>query len=182
MTRTDLALETLVLLWEGPRSINYGHTATLRLIVQILWWRWRERWSLFLIFSSNWASVEWSWQGKTEVLGQKSVSVPLCTPQIPHGPTRVRNRASAVRSRQLTAWAMSRPKRWFTRHSSTWRGCKPENILLNSVAMKASNYIWWKVLLTKIRNTKTDTQKGITKLDRIRNEDVKKKIGNICNE
>jgi hypothetical protein len=34
---------------------------------------------------------------KTEVLGEKPVQVPLCPPQIPHGPTRDRNRASAVR-------------------------------------------------------------------------------------
>jgi hypothetical protein len=31
--------------------------------------------------------------------------MPLCPPQIPHGPTR----ASAVRGRRLTAWAMERP-------------------------------------------------------------------------
>jgi hypothetical protein len=42
-------------------------------------------------------------------LGEKSVSVPLCPPQIPHGLTRNRTRASAVRGRRLTAWAMARP-------------------------------------------------------------------------
>jgi hypothetical protein len=31
-----------------------------------------------------------------------------CTPQIPHGLTRSRTRASAVRYRRLTAWAMAR--------------------------------------------------------------------------
>jgi hypothetical protein len=36
---------------EGPRSICYGRTAALRLIVE-------------------WALVEWSWQGKTKVLGE----------------------------------------------------------------------------------------------------------------
>jgi hypothetical protein len=34
---------------------------------------------------------------KTEVLGEKPVPVPLRPPQIPHGPTRDRTRASAVR-------------------------------------------------------------------------------------
>lgn len=29
------------------------------------------------------------WQGKTEVLGEKLVSVPFHPPQIPHGPLRV---------------------------------------------------------------------------------------------
>jgi hypothetical protein len=41
--------------------------------------------------------VEWNWQGKTEVLGEKSVPVPLCPPQIPHGRTQDRTRTSAVR-------------------------------------------------------------------------------------
>jgi hypothetical protein len=31
------------------------------------------------------AMVEWHWQGKTEVLAEKPVPVPLCAPQIPHG-------------------------------------------------------------------------------------------------
>ena len=39
------------------------------------------------IFQSNGAPVEWSWQGKIEVLGEKPVSVPLFPPQIPHGLT-----------------------------------------------------------------------------------------------
>jgi hypothetical protein len=52
--------------------------------------------------------VEWYWQGKTEVLGEKPVPVPLCLPQIPHGLTRDRTRASAVSGRRLTAWAMAR--------------------------------------------------------------------------
>jgi hypothetical protein len=37
------------------------------------------------------------WQGKAEELGEKPVPLPLCPPQIPHGLTRVRNRASVVR-------------------------------------------------------------------------------------
>jgi hypothetical protein len=35
--------------------------------------------------------------------------VPLCPQPIPHGPTRYQTRASAVRGRRLTAWAMARP-------------------------------------------------------------------------
>jgi hypothetical protein len=35
--------------------------------------------------------------------------VPLYSSQIPHGLTRTRIRASAVRGRRLTAWAMTRP-------------------------------------------------------------------------
>jgi hypothetical protein len=41
--------------------------------------------------------------GKTEELGEKPVPVPLCLPQIPHGLTRERTRASAVKGRRLTA-------------------------------------------------------------------------------
>jgi hypothetical protein len=42
------------------------------------------------------------WQGKNEELGEKPVPVPLCPPQISHGLTQARNRASAVRGRRLT--------------------------------------------------------------------------------
>ena len=72
-----------------------------------LWWRWL----LFFVFPSNEAPMEWNWQGKTEVLGKKPVSVPLCLPQIPHELTRDRTRASAMRGRRLTPWAMARPPR-----------------------------------------------------------------------
>jgi hypothetical protein len=59
-------------------------------------------------------TVEWYWQGKTEELWEKPVPVPLCPPKIPHGLTRARNRASAVRGRRLT-WAMARPNYPLTR-------------------------------------------------------------------
>jgi hypothetical protein len=39
-------------------------------------------------------TVEWYRQGKAEELGEKSVPVPLCPPQIPQGLTRARTRAS----------------------------------------------------------------------------------------
>jgi hypothetical protein len=64
---------------------------------------------IFLIFPCNGAPVEWNWQGKPEVLGEKPVPVPLCSPQTPHAFNRDRTRASAVRGRRLTAWAMARP-------------------------------------------------------------------------
>jgi hypothetical protein len=41
----------------------------------------------FFVFQCNGVPVEWNWQGKTEVLWDKPVSVPLCPPQIPHGLT-----------------------------------------------------------------------------------------------
>jgi hypothetical protein len=41
----------------------------------------------FCPFPSNGAPMEWNWQGKAEVLGEKPLPVPLCPPQIPHGLT-----------------------------------------------------------------------------------------------
>jgi hypothetical protein len=66
----------------------------------------------FFFFLCNGAPVEWNWQGETEVLGEKTVLVPLCPPQIPHGLTRDWTRSSAVRCRLLT-WAMARPVKIF---------------------------------------------------------------------
>ena len=60
----------------------------------------------FLIMEHLWNETD---RGKTEVLGQKPVPVPLYPPQIPHGLTQDRNRASTVRRRRLTAWAVARP-------------------------------------------------------------------------
>jgi hypothetical protein len=65
--------------------------------------------SFFFTFPSNGAPVEWNWQGKTEVLGENPVPVPLCPPQIPHGLTRDQTQASAVGGRRLTACVMARP-------------------------------------------------------------------------
>jgi hypothetical protein len=64
----------------------------------------------FFVLPCNGAPVEWNWQGKTEVHGEKTVPVPFCRPQIPHGLTRVLTRTSAVRGRRLTAWAIARPE------------------------------------------------------------------------
>jgi hypothetical protein len=92
---------TLFSLWcRAPQQMLRTHRS-LEASCAIMWW--------WLVFSSNGAPVEWNWQGKTEVLGEKPVPVPLCPPQFPHGLTRHRTRASAVRGRRLTAWAMTRP-------------------------------------------------------------------------
>jgi hypothetical protein len=66
-----------------------------------LWWRWL----VFSVFPCNGAPGEWNWQGKTEVLTEKIVPVPLCPSQISHQLTWDRTRASAVRCRRLTGWA-----------------------------------------------------------------------------
>jgi hypothetical protein len=78
---------------------------SLKAYCATLWWRLL----VFFIIPCNGAPVEWNWQGKTEVLGEKPGPVALCPPQIPHGLTRDLTRASAMRGRRLTAWAMARP-------------------------------------------------------------------------
>jgi hypothetical protein len=89
---------------EGPHSRCYGRTVAMKLILQPCD---EDDW----FFPCNGAPVEWNWQGKTEILGEKPVPMPLCPPQIPHGLTRDRTRARAVRGRRLTAWTMVRPQR-----------------------------------------------------------------------
>jgi hypothetical protein len=71
---------------------------------------------IFCPFPSSGAPVEWNWQGKTEVLVEKPVPMPLCPPQIPHVLTRDRTRASAVGGRRLTA----RSTVVHTKHSAIW--------------------------------------------------------------
>jgi hypothetical protein len=61
-------------------------------------------------FPSNGAPMEWNWQGKPEVIGEKPAPVRLYPPQIPHGLIRDGTLSSAVGGRWLTAWAMARPK------------------------------------------------------------------------
>jgi hypothetical protein len=58
---------------------------------------------IFCPFPSNGAQVECYRQGETKAIGEKPVPVPLCPPQIPHGMTGDRTRASAVGGRRLTA-------------------------------------------------------------------------------
>jgi hypothetical protein len=72
---------------EGPRSRCYGRTAVLRLIVLPCDEDEEKDDLFFFIFPCNRAPVEWNWQGKTEVLVEKPVPVPLFAPQIPHGMT-----------------------------------------------------------------------------------------------
>jgi hypothetical protein len=49
---------------------------------------------------------------------RKPAPVPFCPPQITHDQTRARNRAAAVGSQRLTAWAMARPEMMFCRRIS----------------------------------------------------------------
>jgi hypothetical protein len=83
--------------WGGSSTQAWTPTYVSILRIPQMIWVWRP-------------TMEWYWQGKTEELGEKPVPVPLCPPQIPHGLTRERTRASAVRGRRLTTWAMARPR------------------------------------------------------------------------
>jgi hypothetical protein len=84
--------------WGGSSTLAWMPTYVSILRIPQMVWVWR-------------ATVEWYWQGTTEELGEKPFPVPLCPPQIPHGLTWARTRASAVTGRRLTAWAMARPIR-----------------------------------------------------------------------
>jgi hypothetical protein len=55
---------------------------------------------MFLVMEHRWNEID---RGKRKYSGKKPVPVPLCPPQIPHGLTRDRTRASAVGGRRLTA-------------------------------------------------------------------------------
>jgi hypothetical protein len=54
----------------------------------------------------------------------KRAPVPLCAPQIPHYLTWARTRATVVRSRRLTAWAMARPQLWGSLRSVLLCSCR----------------------------------------------------------
>jgi hypothetical protein len=62
-----------------------------------------------MIWASR-AMVEWYIDGKTKEFREKPVPVPLCPPQILHRLTWAWTRASAMRGRRLTTWAMAWPK------------------------------------------------------------------------
>jgi hypothetical protein len=100
-----MSRHSLCFFCEGPRSRCYGRTAALKLIVQ----SYEEDDSFFplsQVMEHRWNETD---RGKPKYSGEKPVPVPLCPPQIPHGLTWDRTRASAVRGRRLTAWAMARP-------------------------------------------------------------------------
>jgi hypothetical protein len=65
----------------------------------------------WIIYGLIWSSGGKILTGKTEGLGEKPVLVPVCPLQIPHGLTWAGTRASAARSRWLTAWAKAQPLR-----------------------------------------------------------------------
>jgi hypothetical protein len=72
-----VTLHGFFLWWRAPQQKLRTHRNPVMKIIRF-----------FVLFPSNGAPVEWNWQGKTKVLGEKPVAVPLCPPQIPRGPTR----------------------------------------------------------------------------------------------
>jgi hypothetical protein len=84
--------------------------------------------------------VEWYWQAKKENLGEEPFPVPLCPPKIPLGLTRARTRASAVRDRRLTAWAMAQQ----LLHLHKW------SLVSWKITGMPKSFIWILILLTKL--------------------------------
>jgi hypothetical protein len=80
--------------WGETISLNCGHQ--LAYCSSPRWYRSMERDDGMILTGKNWRTRE------------TPAPVPLRPPQIPHGPTRAQTRASAVRGRRLTAWAMAR--------------------------------------------------------------------------
>jgi hypothetical protein len=80
--------------WVTPKRGCLLFASILRISQMI--WVWR-------------ATVEWNIDGEDRRTWRKTVPVSLCPPQIPHGLTRARTRASVGRGRLLTTWAMARP-------------------------------------------------------------------------
>jgi hypothetical protein len=54
-------------LWRAPQQMLRTHRS-LEAYCATLWWRWL----VFFVFPCNGAPVEWNWQGKTDVLGEKT--------------------------------------------------------------------------------------------------------------
>jgi hypothetical protein len=92
----------------GSFSVQESEFKLVELFKTFFPWRWggssTQPWmpayvSILRIPQMIWvwrATVEWYWQGKTKELGEKPVPVPLCPPQIPHGLTQARTRASTT--------------------------------------------------------------------------------------
>jgi hypothetical protein len=78
--------------WRVPQQMLRTHRS-LEAYCANMWWRWLL---FFFAFPCNGAPIEWNWQGKTKVLGEKQFPVPPCPQQIPNGLTRDRTRAFAV--------------------------------------------------------------------------------------
>jgi hypothetical protein len=100
-------VRNVCLWWRAPQQKLRTHRS-LKAYYATQWWRGWERWSVF--FSIFLVMEHRCDRGKPKYSAEKPVPVPLCPPQILRGVTpQDRTRASAVRGRRLTAWAMARP-------------------------------------------------------------------------
>jgi hypothetical protein len=77
--------------------------------------------------------------------------MPLCPPQVPHGRTRVRTRASEVEGRQLTAWALAWPN--IRRTMNTETSCNQLNIVKRlTLTTYSAVYCWAEIEYNKWRH------------------------------
>jgi hypothetical protein len=93
-------------------------------------------------------------QRSNEIDGRKPVAISLCPPQIPHGLTRDRTRASAVRGQRLTARAMARPS-WVCNPLQTGRirYCVEHNRICVSSVFNLRKETWFPKRRVLIYNT-----------------------------
>jgi hypothetical protein len=102
---TLMYLRAVLFLIEGPRSRCYGRTTTLKAYCATLWGRWWGFCYFYFVMEQQWNEID----REKPKYSERNLSQCHCPPQIPHGPNRDRTRASTVRGRRLTAWAMARP-------------------------------------------------------------------------
>lgn len=72
--------------------------------------------SIKIKMSTEHLLVEWYWQEKTQVLGEKYVLAPLCPPQISYALTRDFTRTSEVSARRLTVRSMAWPFEYWKKY------------------------------------------------------------------
>jgi hypothetical protein len=100
---------------KGPPQQMLRTHRSLKASCATLWWRWKMSsfFSFLQVMEHRWNEIG---RGKRKYSGRKPVPVPLCSPQIPHGLTRDRTRASAdalsYKVLSCNDWYYQSPKYW----------------------------------------------------------------------
>jgi hypothetical protein len=100
--------------WVSDSLLHY-HLSLLVVLFMLMEWDYvSEMWSpmglslisqmIYVYGVSQWNDID---RAKLKNSRERPVSLPLCSPQTPHGLTRVWTQASTLRGQRLTAWAMA---------------------------------------------------------------------------